>query len=128
MAGFKKNLVRRELTITLKSHNNNFPSVVFTLLRFVYYCLWPACACVRVCAYIYTKLDHFLIFIFELMHFEAYDFRNTVITLCSVLYCYNYRTEPHMLQDQGLCKARASHNLRMELKETLHTVSNPKLR
>ena len=29
-----------------------------------------------------------------------------------------------MLQDQGLCKARASHNLRMELKETLHTVSN----
>src|SRR6218665_322739 len=44
------------------------------------------------------------------------------------LICYNYRTEPHMLQDQGLCKARASHNLRMELKETLHTVSNPTLR
>ena len=42
-------------------------------------------------------------------------------------YCYNYRTEPHMLQDQGLCKARASHNLRMELKQTLHTVSNPTL-
>src|SRR6218665_3907277 len=57
MAGFTKKFVKRELIITLKSHNNNFPSVVFTLLRCVYGCLWPACACVcvRVCAYIYTK-------------------------------------------------------------------------
>src|SRR6218665_3636991 len=53
MAGFTKKFVKRELIITLKSHNNNFPSVVFTLLRCVYGCLWPACACVRVCAYIY---------------------------------------------------------------------------
>src|SRR6218665_3349845 len=55
MAGFTKKFVKRELIITLKSHNNNFPSVVFTLLRCVYGCPWPACACVRVCAYIYTK-------------------------------------------------------------------------
>src|SRR6218665_1130700 len=53
MAGFTKKFVTRELIITLKSHNNNFPSVVFTLLR----CVWMsvACVCVRVCAYIYTK-------------------------------------------------------------------------
>src|SRR6218665_1769368 len=38
-----------------RTYNNNFPSVVFTLLRCVYGCLWPACACVRVCSYIYTK-------------------------------------------------------------------------
>src|SRR6218665_1001014 len=51
-----KKIVKRELTITPKSHNNNFPSVVFTLLRCVYGCLWPvACVCVRVCAYTYTK-------------------------------------------------------------------------
>src|SRR6218665_1828437 len=50
-----KKFLKRELIITLKSHNNNFPSVVFTLLRCVYGCRWPACACVRVCAYIYTK-------------------------------------------------------------------------
>src|SRR6218665_836243 len=31
-----KKFVKRELIITLKSHNNNFPSVVFTLLRCVY--------------------------------------------------------------------------------------------
>src|SRR6218665_1801019 len=55
MAGFTNNFLKRELIITLKSHNNNFPSVVFTLLRCVYGCLWPACVCVRVCAYIYTK-------------------------------------------------------------------------
>src|SRR6218665_696748 len=55
MAGFTKKFVKRELIITLKSHNNNFPSVVFTLLRCVYGCLWPACACVRVHIYIYTK-------------------------------------------------------------------------
>src|SRR6218665_3837423 len=57
MAGFTKNFVKRELTITLKSHNNNFPSGVFTLLRCVYDRLWPACACVRVCVsiYMYTK-------------------------------------------------------------------------
>src|SRR6218665_905661 len=56
MAGFTKKLVKREPTITLKSHNNNFPSVVFTLLRCVYGCLWPvACVCVRVCTYVYTK-------------------------------------------------------------------------
>src|SRR6218665_1452115 len=57
MAGFTTNFVRRELIITLKSHNNNFPSVMFTLLRCVYGCLWPACAGVRVCVYmyIYTK-------------------------------------------------------------------------
>src|SRR6218665_446915 len=54
MAGFTKKFVKRELTITLKSHNNNFPSVVFTLLRCVYGCLWPACVCVHI--YIYTKL------------------------------------------------------------------------
>src|SRR6218665_886016 len=52
MAGFTKKFLKRELIITLKSHNNNFPSVV---LRCVYGCLWPACACVRVCIYIYTK-------------------------------------------------------------------------
>src|SRR6218665_25672 len=46
-----------ELIITLKSHNNNFPSVVFTLLRCVYGCLWPACACVRVCAYYIPSPD-----------------------------------------------------------------------
>src|SRR6218665_2281930 len=58
MAGFTKKFVKRELIITLKSHNNNFPSVVFTLLRCVYGCLWPACACVRACVgiYIYIKL------------------------------------------------------------------------
>ena len=28
---------------------------------------------------------HFLIFIFEFVHFEAYDFRNTVITLYSAV-------------------------------------------
>src|SRR6218665_947882 len=56
MAGFTQKFVKRELIITLKSHNNNFPSVVFTLLRCVYGCLWPvACVCVRMCAYIYTK-------------------------------------------------------------------------
>src|SRR6218665_1249846 len=55
MAGFTKKFVKGELIITLKSHNNNFPSVVFTLLQCVYRCLLPACACVRVCAYIYTK-------------------------------------------------------------------------
>src|SRR6218665_3048479 len=54
MAGFTQKFVKRELIITLKSHNN-FPTVVFTLLRCVYGCLWSACACVRVCAYIYTK-------------------------------------------------------------------------
>src|SRR6218665_996391 len=49
MAGFTKNFVKRELTITLKSHNNNLSSVVFTLLRCVYGCLWPvACVCVFV--------------------------------------------------------------------------------
>src|SRR6218665_1206994 len=51
-----KKFVKREFTITLKSHNNNFPSVVFTLLRCVYGCLWPvACVCVRacVCVHIY---------------------------------------------------------------------------
>src|SRR6218665_586644 len=53
MAGFTKKFVKRELIITLKSHNNNFPSVVFTLLRCVYGCLWPACACVCVHIYIY---------------------------------------------------------------------------
>src|SRR6218665_3671415 len=53
MTGFTKKFVKRELIITLKSHNNNFPRVVFTLLRCVYGCLWPvACVCVRVCAYI----------------------------------------------------------------------------
>src|SRR6218665_2810035 len=52
MAGFTKKFVKRELIITLKSHNNNFPSVVFTLLRCVYGCLWPACACVRLHIYI----------------------------------------------------------------------------
>src|SRR6218665_2452935 len=31
MAGFTKKFVKRELIITLKSHNNNFRSVVFTL-------------------------------------------------------------------------------------------------
>src|SRR6218665_20023 len=56
MAGFTKKFVKRELIITLKSHNNNFPSVVFTLLRWVYGCLWPACACVRVWAYIYIYI------------------------------------------------------------------------
>src|SRR6218665_3109625 len=56
MAGFTKKFVKRELIITLKSHNNNFPSVVFTLLRCVYGCLWPACACVRVWAYIYIYI------------------------------------------------------------------------
>src|SRR6218665_365191 len=56
MAGITKNFVKREHTITLKSHNNNFPSVVFALLRCVYGSLWPvACGWVRVCAYIYTK-------------------------------------------------------------------------
>src|SRR6218665_506286 len=56
MEASQKNFVKRELAITLKSHNNNFPSVVFALLRCVYGCLWPvACVCVRVCAYIYTK-------------------------------------------------------------------------
>ena len=60
MAGLTKKFVKRELTITLKSHNNNFPSVV------LHYCdvsmaacgLWPACVCVRacLCIYIYTKL------------------------------------------------------------------------
>src|SRR6218665_1993898 len=58
MAGFTKNFVKRELTKTLKSHNNNFPSIVFTLLRCVYGCLWPVtCVCVRayVLIYIYTK-------------------------------------------------------------------------
>src|SRR6218665_90010 len=30
-------------------------------------------------------IDHFLIFIFEFVRFEAYDFRNIVITLYSVL-------------------------------------------
>src|SRR6218665_2904110 len=39
-----------------KTYNNNFPSVVFTLLRCVYGCLWPACACVRVWAYIYIYI------------------------------------------------------------------------
>src|SRR6218665_1464759 len=53
MAGFTKKFVKRELIITLKSHNNNFPRVVFTLLLCVYGCLWPACACVRGWAYIY---------------------------------------------------------------------------
>src|SRR6218665_2646874 len=53
MAGFTKNFEKRELIIPLKSHNNNFPSVVFTLLRCVYGCLWPACPCV--CIYIYTN-------------------------------------------------------------------------
>src|SRR6218665_557068 len=52
MAGFTKKFVKRELIITLKSHNNNFPSVVFTLLRCVYGCLWPACACV--CVHIFS--------------------------------------------------------------------------
>src|SRR6218665_2347998 len=56
MAGFTKKFVKRELIITMKSHNNNFPSVVFTLLRCVYRCLWPvACVCVRACVCIYTK-------------------------------------------------------------------------
>src|SRR6218665_3651997 len=56
-----KKIVKRELTITPKSHNNNFPSVVFTLLRCVYGCLWPvACVCVRacVCLYIYIYQGH----------------------------------------------------------------------
>src|SRR6218665_1899391 len=30
-------------------------------------------------------IDHLLIFTFEFVHFEAYDFRNTVINLYSVL-------------------------------------------
>src|SRR6218665_3027793 len=59
MAGFTTNFVRRELIITLKSHNNNFSSVVFTLLRCVYGCLWPACACVRVCAYTKPRQQKF---------------------------------------------------------------------
>src|SRR6218665_829948 len=61
MAGFTKKFVKRELIITMKNHNNNFPSVVFTLLRCVKGCLWPvrtcpACvrACVCVCVH-YTK-------------------------------------------------------------------------
>src|SRR6218665_1047459 len=68
MAGFTKKFVKRELIITMKSHNNNFPSVVFTLLRCVYGCLWPVacgwvwvcvcvggCVCVCVCVCMYTK-------------------------------------------------------------------------
>src|SRR6218665_4016028 len=55
MAGFTKKFVKRELIITMKSHNNNFPSVLFTLLRWVYGCLWPACACVRLRAYVYAN-------------------------------------------------------------------------
>src|SRR6218665_107650 len=54
-----KKIVKRELTITPKSHNNNFPSVVFTLLRCVYGWLWRvACVCVRacVCLYIYIYI------------------------------------------------------------------------
>src|SRR6218665_1752815 len=58
MAGFTKKFVKRELIITLKSHNNNFPSVLFTLLRCVYGSLWPACACGRVWAYIYPFAFH----------------------------------------------------------------------
>src|SRR6218665_2050703 len=54
MAGFTKKFIKRVLIITLKSHNNNFPSVVFTLLRCVYGCLCPACACVCV-HIIYSK-------------------------------------------------------------------------
>src|SRR6218665_805739 len=53
MAGFTKKFVKRELIITMKSHKTNFPTAVFTLLRCVYGCLWLACACVRVWAYIY---------------------------------------------------------------------------
>src|SRR6218665_387534 len=56
MAGFTKKFVKKEHIITLKSHNNNFRSVVFTLLRCVYGCLWPACACVRVHIYIPSSL------------------------------------------------------------------------
>src|SRR6218665_2694170 len=55
MAGFTKKFVKRELIITMKSHKTNFPTAVFTLLRCVYGCLWPACACVRVWAYIYIQ-------------------------------------------------------------------------
>src|SRR6218665_2388453 len=51
MAGFTKKFVKRELIITMKSHKTNFPTAVFTLLRCVYRCLWPACACV--CVHIY---------------------------------------------------------------------------
>src|SRR6218665_1723149 len=57
MAGFTKNFVKRELIITLKSHNNNFPSVVFYGVYITAMCLWLPVACVRacVCIYIYTK-------------------------------------------------------------------------
>src|SRR6218665_2489535 len=55
MAGFTKNFVKREPTITLKSHNNNFQASC------LHYCdvsmaacgLWPACVCVRACVCIY---------------------------------------------------------------------------
>src|SRR6218665_3587102 len=56
MADFTKNFVKRELIITLKSHNNNFPSVVFTLLRLsMDACGLRVRACVCVHIYNYTK-------------------------------------------------------------------------
>src|SRR6218665_1586173 len=53
MAGFTKKFVKRELIITLKSHNNNFPSVDRVYITAM--CLWMpvACVCVRACVLIY---------------------------------------------------------------------------
>jgi len=45
MAGFTNNFLKRELIITMKSHNNNSPSVVFTLLRV------RACVCIYIPSY-----------------------------------------------------------------------------
>src|SRR6218665_3013825 len=86
-------------------------------------------ACIYTCMYICVYICMY-IYMYVYMCMCIYVCIVTISTLYRgrALICYNYRTEPHMLQDQGLCKARASHNLRMELKETLHTVSNPTLR
>src|SRR6218665_114383 len=64
MEGFTKKFVKRELIITLKSHNNNFPSVVCHITAM---CLWMpvACVCVRacVCVHIYSlRLPYFGVF------------------------------------------------------------------